>query len=363
MKSSTKEVLDRHKAFWNMEDVNQPLLMTTISSARVQEEDPMELVLADGTLATEGLLLKPKMISPSKISPSQLMTFGKKVSVENEIERCEEHNSPCLIGSMFNPISAYQKIPWMEAITGCPIHISVKANTMWAESIKEDDLKEINVNEEWIEKLKSFTEYLVDKFLGSYMVSTTLMRGPIDILSAMMGKRDLVYNLYRRKDKTKKMICTLSNLFTAVAKAQLAIIPRFHGGYCNYYGLWAPGTNIRTQDDSCTILPPKLCKDFVLPYHEKIASQFEYSIMDIHSGSELHMLDMLLKADNIKAISISIDPYPFGFEIDELLSFFLKIQEVKPLLINVKLGENEFEKLSRTLSPRGLAIVASIESC
>ena len=350
MTSSMKEVLDRHKAFWDMEDVNQPLLATLPSS----EEAPMKLTLADGTVATEGLLLKPQMLSPERIHP-RLHIFGKMESDRKE-------RSPCLVGDMFGLMAPFAKIPWMEAIVGCPIQVSVKGNTIWARPVPEANLAEIGVRGEWIGKLETFTKYLVDNFFGQYLVSATLMRGPVDMLTAILGKGNLVMSMYRRRDEMQKAAAALADLFISVARAQLDIIPRFQGGCCNLYGLWGPGTAIRTQDDGSAILPPRICKEFVLPYHQKIASKFDYSIMDIHSGAELHMIDLLLDAEHIKSVSVTVDPRPFGPGINELLPFFSKIQERKPLHIYGEFTERELGKIIKTLSPRGLAIRAALRS-
>jgi len=333
-----------------MEDVNQPLLATLPSS----EEAGMKLTLADGTTATEGLLLKPHMLSPEKIHP-RLLHFLRKMGSD------EKERSPYSIGDIFGPMTPYAKIPWMEAIVGCPIQVSVKGNTMWAKPVPEADLAEIEVSGEWIGKLEMFTEYLVDNFFGQYLVSTTLMRGPIDMLTAILGKRDLVMSMYRRSGEMRKAAAALADLFISVARAQLDIIPRFQGGYCNLYGLWGPGTAIRSQDDESAILPPRICREFVVPYHEKIASEFGYSMMDIHSGAELHMIDLLLDAEHVKSVSITIDPRPFGPGINELLPFLLKIQERKPLHLYGEFTEKELGKITKTLSPRGLAIRAVLK--
>jgi len=348
---SMKEVLDRHKAFWSMEDVNQPLVATLPQS----EEAPMKLTLADGTIATDGLLLRPDMLSPEKVHP-RLPHFSK------EMESDEKESSPCLVGDIFAPMTAYAKIPWMEAIVGCPIHVSVRGNTMWARPVPQADFEEIEVRREWIAKLKMFTEYLVDNFFGHYLVSTTLMRGPIDMLTAVLGKRDLVMSMYRRSDEIQKAAAALADIFISVARAQLDIIPRFQGGYCNLYGLWCLGTAIRTQDDESAILPPKICREFVLPNHEKIASEFDYSMMDIHSGAELHMVELLHHAEHIKSVSITVDPRPFGPGINELLPFLSRIQERKPLHVYGEFTEKELGKIIRTLSPKGLAIRAVLKS-
>lgn len=359
LKSSIKEVLDKHKAFWNMEDVNQPLIMTLPS---LDEETSIRIVLTDGSEATDGLHLEPQMISPERFPLNILTTWGALANARYDNKCRREEKDPSLIGDLFNPISPCPKIPWMEAICGCPIRISIKANTIWAEPVQNSDSLCNGRNEKWMEKLKAFTAYLTDKFSGQYLLSATLMRGPLDVLSAMLGKKELILSGYRRKAETQKVLNVLAETFIATAKTQLDIIPSFHGGYCSLSGLWAPGTIIRTQDDESLLFSPEICKELVLPNQERIANEFDYSVMDIHSGAELHEMSMFLDSESIKAISIVLDPPPFGKEIDVLLPSLSKVQGIKPLQISGKLTRKQINKITETLSPRGLAIAATLTS-
>jgi len=357
MKSFIKEVLDRHKAFWNMENVNRPLLRIVPYS----EAPPLELVLADGTLATEGLLLKPEMLLPERIPIIQHTFPTEWGGVARRLKECREKMEfPCMSGEMFNPICPYSKIPWMEAISGCPIRVSVKANTIWAEPLLRSDWTKIEINEEWTNKLREFTTYLSDNFSREYLLSTTLMRGPIDVLSAMLGKRHLVLSIYRKGDRIKELLNVLTDLFINVARIQLDIVPRFHGGYCSPTGLWAPGTALLTTTHESTILSQKLCREFVLPFDENISTNFDHSMTEIHSNY-LRVVDLFLESESVKSISVVCDPPPFGPQFSDLLPILSKIQGKKPLEIGGEFTNKELDKIVKILSPKGLSICAHLK--
>jgi len=98
----------------------------------------------------------------------------------------------------------------------------------------------------------------------------------------------------------------------------------------------------------------------MLPPQERIASEFDYSTIHLHSNS-LHVVDAVLDS-TISAVQVSMDPQPFGPTVMELLPTFAKIQEKKPLLIEGPMIQSELDELLKVLSPRVLYVWAMIES-
>jgi hypothetical protein len=243
--SDIQNVLKRHKAFWNMEDVDKPLLRITRYSDTGfgQPREPMQLPLADGTMASEPVFyLKPDMLSPERLSP-----------------RHERPSAvPATAGDVFPVRAPYTKVPWMEAIIGCPIRVSLQSSSMWSEPALNENWHKcydsLKITEIWKKKLLEFTKYLSSGSGNSYLVSNTLMRGPSDMVDALIGEQKLCVGIYQRPEEIKALMMKCAEIFIDIAKAQLDIIPPFHGGYCNLFGIWAPGTSIRTQDDASALV-------------------------------------------------------------------------------------------------------------
>jgi hypothetical protein len=99
----------------------------------------------------------------------------------------------------------------------------------------------------------------------------------------------------------------------------------------------------------------------ILPFEAQICDAFDYSIIHLHSGY-LFTVDALLKLDAMTAIQVAIDPGSFGPRPVDLLPVFKKILDQKPLLIEGRLTEREFETLVRELPGEGLFIGAAIAS-
>jgi len=218
----------------------------------------------------------------------------------------------------------------------------------------------IKINERWLNKLLEFMDYLATSSKGHYLVSTTLMRSPSDMVEAMIGGDNLCTAIYEHPKELHQLMAFCSDIFANMAMSQLDRITNFHGGYCNLFGIWSSGKSIRTQDDASALVSPKHYRDFFIPYQERIISNFEYSTIHLHSGS-LHTVDVVLNS-NIKAIQVSLDPVPYGPTVPELLPIFIKMQKIKPILIEGPMLKNELDLLLEKLSPSGLYIWADIES-
>jgi hypothetical protein len=291
-------------------------------------------------------------LEPEMLNPKMFYKVYEKASKQPET-----------YGDLFHVEAPYLRVPWMEAILGCPIRVSRQAHSMRAEHILSGDwykhVGSIKLDQSWISKLLEFTDYLVANSLGNYLVSNTLMRSPSDMVEALIGGDNLCAGIYEHPDELHKLMALCADLFADMAKAQLDRIPAFYGGYCNYFGIWASGTSMRTQDDASALVSPAHYKEFMLPYQERIISKFEYSTIHLHSGS-LHTVDAVLDS-NITAVQVSLDPQPYGPTVPELMQTFVKMQK-KPILIEGPMLKTEFDELLKALSPKGLYIWADIES-
>ncbi len=348
--SNIDDLLERHRAFWCRADVDKPLLkITKNNSVYGKQVAPMSFPLPDGTsMKDEVFYLEPDMLDPKRFYRAY-----DKVSEQPETN-----------GDLFHVEAPYLRVPWMEAIMGCLIRVSRQAHSMRTEHIFGEDWHEhidtVKLDEQWINKLIEFTDFLVADSKGNYLISNTLMRSPSDMVEAMIGGDNLCTGIYEHPDRIHELMGLCANLFADMAKAQLDNTPAFYGGYCNYFGIWAPGTSMRTQDDASALVSPKHYQEFMLPYQERIVSKFEYSTIHLHSGS-LHTVDAVLDS-NITAVQVSIDPQPYGPTVPELLPIFLKMQAKKPILIEGPMLQSEFDELLDILFPNGLYVWADIES-
>ena len=107
----------------------------------------------------------------------------------------------------------------------------------------------------------------------------------------------------------------------------------FKGGYCNGWGLWAPGLNVSTQEDEAAFVSPKLYNEFLLPYHVQEVDAFDYSTFHMHSGYVRSVYNWrdFSKKSNIKAFQITLDVN--GPAVEDLMETLVRMNLEKPLII------------------------------
>ena len=156
-----KALVQRHAAFWNHQDLSEPLVRVQTSRERERFEN------VDVT---------PELLDVEALTPE----VGKRNWRKHLVQ-----------GDMFHTEHAYPRIPWMEAIVGCEIRAGAD-EAMWPKPAlgpHYEGMERIVPGDDnpWLVKLLALTRALVKANDGSYLVTHTLMRGPIDLLSALIG--------------------------------------------------------------------------------------------------------------------------------------------------------------------------------
>jgi len=328
-------LLSRHTAFWRHEPAERPLIRT--SSLRQRE-------------LLENVDVTPDLLDVDAFTPLVgLRDMGKHL----------------IQGDLLHGECAWSRIPWMEAIIGCEIHAGAE-EAMWAKPAlgpNYEGMERIIPSDDnvWLGKLLELTKALVEANDSSYIVTHTLQRGPSDMLSALIGDARMGLAFYDEPERVAEVLARTAQALIKVAKAQYALIPAFHGGWVPWaYGLWAPGSVIRFQSDSASQLSPRMYAEHILPHDRQIMRAFDYSIIDLHSAGTLHLHRVLMDVEELKAISVTLDRYANAPTVAQLLPTFAAIQQAKSLYIIGEMTVAELDLLSRSLSPTGLAINASI---
>jgi hypothetical protein len=329
--ASLAELLTRHRAFWDRTPVDRPLL--------------------DVVHWHEGPRLANTILTPDMLDVDAFVD-GIKIAA---------HEGSLIQGDLFRIACPYTRVPWMEALIGSPIQVvDDEAAGMWPRPRPFDwrDTQSLRVaaSNRWFSKLLAYTRELTQQWDVSYLPTHTLMRGPIDMASAILGdvRLGLAFNDY--PDELAELLSVCADNFIDVGKAQWQLIDPFEGGYCSFYGIWAPGHPQRLQVDSASQLSPATYRMHVAPHDRRITEAFEFSSIDVHSGGTLHLVDDMLEMPALRAISVSIDPYESAPRLTDLVPVFALILERKSLVLNGPMTRSELNLLVDNLSPTGLAI-------
>ncbi len=343
--------LQSHADFWTGTHGTGPL----ITRSSYSDLGKMELPLSDGGVAPAGLKLPPDVLDADMLAhsekPKTVSTLSLTTTPDAGSERVDT----------FPVVAPVQRIPWTEAILGC--QLTIGAESIWPEPWLEHpwDLQRVRLLDGnfWLAKLLELTSALVDTWDYPVLVTQTLMRGPIDMLTALLGSERTVYELQDHPDECRKLLEVCTEAFVEIAIAQQALIPQLEGGYCSWFGIWAPGTVVRTQCDTAALIGRRWYESRILPFDVQICEAFDHSIIHLHSGY-LDTIDDLLHQPVPQAIQVVIDVDGAGPPPLTLMPTFLKILEKKPLLIEGRLTEKEFDTLLDALPGEGLFVSAAI---
>jgi hypothetical protein len=328
-------LVQRHEAFWKHDDRGEPLV-------RVISDQARDLF--------ENTDLTPDQLDVAALTPD----IGKR----NWRKRLVQ-------GDLFRTVHAYPRVPWMEAIVGCDIHAGAD-EAMWPKPVlgpNYEGVEQIVPDDDnpWLVKLLALTRALVEANDGSYLVTHTLMRGPIDLLSALMGDVRMGLSFYDEPERIAEVLSLAAQAFLKVARAQYTLMPSFNGGWSPWmYCLLAPGTVIRLQSDSASQLSPRMYSEQILPHDRAIFGAFDYSIIDLHSAGTLHLYPVLIDVDELDALSVTLDPYDNAPTVDELIPVFASILEAKSLSVYGEMTLEQVAQLKRALPSGCLAIHATL---
>ena len=216
-------------------------------------------------------------------------------------------------------------------------------------------------NTEWLDLLITMTQLLVERAACRQAVAPTLMRGPCDLAEAVLGPELMCLSMYDHLAELREFLEETTSTFVDILRAQLEVIPTIAGGYVNPFGIWAPGTVVRTQCDASAILSPKHYADWYLPWDERICEAFDFSIIHLHSVS-LHTVEPLLSVERPQAIQVTLETTPGAPTIEEMMPTFRQILDSKCLVIDGQLSTEEVSRLRSNLPHGGLCIIARQES-
>lgn len=325
----------RCDAFWAREDVDRPLIATRVGGWTSEDHYPNGLAsLPDGQL-------QPEDFDVAAFWPDYESLYARHAATPADAP-----------WAAFPPFP----MPWLEAIIGCPVYH--RRGAIWAGHWLEDyepwgevDLTPAN---RWLAKLLEFSQGLVVLSAGRFPVALALMRGPLDLLSALRGPERMVFDLFDQPQAVDRALQRLTAIWRAVANLQWAKIPPFQGGYgFSVINLWARQPCGWFQDDAIALFSPVYYRRFLRDCEAQLARSLPISGIHLHP-SPLWSLDELLAMPDLAVVEINLDVN--GPSVAELLPHFQRILACKNLAIWGQFGADDFALLQQHLPCAGLAL-------
>lgn len=337
--------LARHRAFCRGEQTDRPLAGAYLGGYEVAD---VYLVAGDGDL------LEPQQLVPERF-------------LEVFVQRCEK--SEGLGQDLFRPLSPLYCVPWLEAMLGCPVRVHSQA--CWAESLLDEDepLETLQPGwtEAWLEAAVSFVWALAARancqpsLAGGFPVAGLFLRGPADVVAAMLGTERMCYEFYDHPRQIHRLTRLSADAWIEALRLINQHIPTFYGGFVDP-GRWlySPAPCAYSSEDASAMISSDLYREFFLPYNQVMVNAVPYGYVHRHSASA-HNLLALLDLETTWAIEVTMDPG--GPSVPEMLPLLQQIQEKGRPLIVFGLDEGrDVAALVAGLSPRGLCVVVQADT-
>lgn len=334
----------RHQAFWHRHPADRPLLGINV-----------------------GFFLQRRFPRVMERMPQGRIQPGD-IPVDLFLKDCDDlHVSHRDLGDYPFVSAPFVGIPWLEAIAGCPVVVS--PNNIWAEACVEtlerwrppDSIAE----NPWARKLVELVYALANHSRGRYGIAPTLMRGPLDVLSALRGAAELPLDFVDCPDVVDRALDRCAAIWTEAARLQHAAIPNSQDGY--FAGdaalrCWAPEKLLWLQEDAMSLLSPRLYRRHVLPIDRRLSDAFPCVVFHLH-GSALWAIDDLIELPGIRAIELNLEAA--SCDVEGTWAGWRKIQQRKPVIM-WRMYADDFhewmERVRREFSSAGLSIQVSTSS-
>jgi hypothetical protein len=340
--SSVEGKTDRYNRFWERSAAKRPLIGFSVGGWF-----PLR-----SYRAMQQLCGKPRLV-PDDLHPEEFLAdYEGVVGLWEGVD-----------DDMIRGVAPIPPFPWLEAMLGCRIQIGNES--VWAEEggFAYADLPRIDFSDgnPWRRKYLEFATVLREHFGNRIPVGQPILRGPSDMIAAMRGSSEMIFDLYDHPQDFLRLAASCSEFAIGLVNAQQAITGPFAGGYLiEQLGLWAPDRLARLQEDSSALFSPDLYVTLLQPWDRRMAEAFPYAAIHLHSSS-LFLLDRILEVEALRCIQINKDVG--NAAIAEMMPFFRMVQaRRRSLLIRGKLDLEDLALLRSHLSPDGLYLQIVVET-
>jgi hypothetical protein len=326
-----RTLLDRHCAFWRRTEHDSFLRVSTQNQPAL----PVGLPQRDGRIITDAAQVTPDMVIPER-----LIEQAERVDLAAPGGINLLHSQYlAYVGQGDAPPHTYPfgKIPWLEAMLGCPIMIT--EGQIWSERYRGDPHEVIarGANFEhnaWFQLYLEFLRQLPPRLGRRFLVSAnTLLRGTSDLAAAIMGVQEAAIGWLDDPLFMARLLRVCTDAILAVVAAGYKALAPAHGGYMATWDLWGPAPVVATQADHSSLLSARIYEQQILPYDLEVAACCPLSIFHLHNNG-LHVAPALVQCPEITVLEVAIDPYPTGKRKIWEVEMLQRIQQHKPLILN-----------------------------
>lgn len=255
--------------------------------------------------------------------------------------------------------AAWRAVPWLEAMTGCAVQAAEGslAPGSWAGSV--DDLRDLRLPRDpgWFDRLAELTSSLQETAPEDCWVSTTILRGPSDVLAAARGLTNFYLDLIDDPATVARAAAAVNRLHMAVLDRHFSIVRPRLGGFGHIYGYWSPEPTTIIQDDVLGMCAPAVFRDIfqacAAEIVEHLGSRVLYHLHSTGCAHYRHVLDV----PGLAGVELTVESN--GPSLRDLLPALREIARRSRLLLMIDGHFDQFVEVARQLPTDGVYMAVS----
>jgi hypothetical protein len=255
--------------------------------------------------------------------------------------------------------AAWRAVPWLEAMCGCPVRCA-SGSLAPEHCVANVSLLEawpIPAAPVWQQEMATQTSCLVRNSPEDCLVSPTILRGPADVLAAMLGLTEFYLALHDAPSVLAATAARINALQLATLLDHFSRVPARRAGYGHIYGYWSPSPSTVIQDDVLGMCAPKVFREHYQELSASLVRDFPGSVFyHLHSTGIRHINDVLA-IPGLAGVELTLEGT--GPTLSELLPLILRILEQTRLILFVDHGFEELPEALKVLPHDGLYVIVS----
>jgi hypothetical protein len=242
----------------------------------------------------------------------------------------------------------------------------IREDTVWFETPKTWDLIDEEVvfksDNEWWNITKGITAKAVEYGNGNYFVGLTDLGGSLDIVSALRGAQQTLFDVIDDFDRIDALLGKINELWFEYYDGLHRIVQSGMTGSSTWMGIWSPKKWYPLQCDLSAMLSPGLFQKLVAPHLQKQCQWLDHSIYHLDGPGELAHLDILLDIPELNGIQWvpGTGEEPVGSRKWEQL--YKRVQSRGKLLVLQGVTRQSIGWIMEELSPNGLLLGIECET-
>ena len=187
---------------------------------------------------------------------------------------------------------------------GAGVHAA--ADTIWFSPLQATRLEDLRLaydpDNAWWRRVQDLTRAAVARWGDRVLVAHTSMGNNLDILAALRGTQQLLFDLCDAPDEVERLAGEVTRAWLRFYDEHTAVIEQAGRGTTPWAHIWSPGRCYMLQCDFAYMISPAMFERFVMPDLKASCAALDHPFYHMDGKGQIPHLDMLLSLERLRGI-------------------------------------------------------------